>query len=171
MKAIQVSLDNQTNKIIKEKSETLMDSIKPNVESARMLIDSLSENISSKTMGINTKLITIDNELTNIHIGKAIREYVFIGIICLVIGVFATLRITQSCYGKMIVKAHQTELDVAKKDGVKEYKSELVNNNSGIMKIKELEKAYVEKHKEAFSNTDEYIQSLTETITYYKKKF
>lgn len=148
-----------------------MDSIKPNVESARMLIDSLSENISSKTMGINTKLITIDNELTNIHIGKAIREYVLIGLICLGIGVFATLRITQLCYGKMIVKAHQTELDVAKKDGVKKYKSELVDKESGIMKIKELEKAYAEKHKENYSNPDEYIQSLTETLTYYKEIF
>lgn len=148
-----------------------MDSLKPNVESARSLIDCLSDSISSKTMGINTKLITIDNELTNIHIGKAIAEYVAIGLICLVIGVFATLRITQFCYGKMIVKSYQTELEIAKKDGVREYKSELVDKKTGILQIKELEKAYVKKHKNTFSNPDEYIQSLTDTITYYREIF
>ena len=170
-KDIQVCLGNQTYKIIKEKSSALIDSIKPNVESARSLIDSLSENISNKTIGINTKLITIDNELTNIHIGKAIGEYAVIGLICLVIGIFATLRITQLCYGKMIVKAYQTELEIAKKDGVKEYKSELVDSNSGIMKITELEKAYVEKHKDNYSDPDEYIERLTETINHYKEIF
>ncbi len=148
-----------------------MDSLKPNVESARSLIDCLSDSISSKTMGINTKLITIDNELTNIHIGKAIAEYVITGLICLVIGIFATLRITQNCYGKMIVKSYQAELEIAKKNGVKEYKSELVDEKSGIMNIKKLEKAYVEKHKENYSKPDEYIQDLTEIITHYKEIF
>ena len=148
-----------------------MDSLKPNVEAARRLIDNLSGDISTKTMGINTKLITIDNELTNIHIGKAIAEYVVIGLICLGMGIFATLGITQKCYGKMIVKAYKTELEIAKKDGVREYKSELVDKETGILQIKELEKAYVEKHKKSFSNPDEYIQSLTDTITYYREIF
>lgn len=148
-----------------------MDSLKPNVEAARRLIDNLSGDISTKTMGINTKLITIDNELTNIHIGKAIAEYVVIGLICLCIGIFATLGITQKCYGKMIVKAYKTELEIAKEDGIKEYKSELVDEKSGIMEIKELEKAYVEKHKGNYSKPDEYLKSLTEIITHYKEIF
>ncbi len=148
-----------------------MDSLKPNVEAARRLIDNLSGDISTKTMGINTKLITIDNELTNIHIGKAIAEYVVIGLICLGMGIFATLGITQKCYGKMIVKAYKTELEIAKEDGIKEYKSELVDEKSGIMEIKELEKAYVEKHKGNYSKPDEYLKSLTEIITHYKEIF
>ena len=148
-----------------------MDSIKPNVETTRRLIDSLSETISNKTVGINTKLISLDNELTNIHIGRAIWEYVVIGLICLVIGIFATLRITQTCYGKMIEKSYEAELEIAKKDGVKEYKSELVNNKSGIMKIKELEKAFVQNHKDGYSDPDAYIKSLTESIKHYKEIF
>ena len=171
VKDIQVCLGEQTDKIIKEKSSELMDSLKPNVEAARRLIDNLSGDISTKTMGINTKLITIDNELTNIHIGKAIAEYVVIGLICLGIGIFATLGITQKCYGKMIVKAYKTELEIAKEDGIKEYKSELVDEKSGIMEIKELEKAYVEKHKGNYSKPDEYLKSLTEIITHYKEIF
>ena len=148
-----------------------MDSLKPNVEAARRLIDNLSGDISTKTMGINTKLITIDNELTNIHIGKAIAEYVVIGLISLGIGIFATLGITQKCFGTMIVKAYKTELEIAKEDGIKEYKSELVDEKSGIMEIKELEKAYVEKHKGSYSKPDEYLKSLTEIITHYKEIF
>ena len=148
-----------------------METIKPNVESARSLIDGLSESILTKTIGINTKLITIDNELTNIHIGRAIGEYVLIGLICLFTGIFATLRITQTCYGKMIKKSYQAELEIAKKEGVKDYKSELVDNKSGIIKITELEKEFVQKHKENYSHPDEYIQSLSETITHYKEIF
>ena len=148
-----------------------MDSIKPNVETTRKLINSLSETISNKTVGINSKLISIDNELINIHVGKAITGYVVIGLICLVIGIFATLRITQNCYGKMIEKSYEAELEIAKKDGVKEYKSELVNNKSGIMKIKELEKAFVQNHKDGYSDPDAYIKSLTESIARYKEMF
>ena len=148
-----------------------MDSIKPNVETTRRLIDSLSETISNKTVGINSKLISIDNELINIHVGKAITGYVVIGLICLVIGIFATLRITQTCYGKMIEKSYEAEIEIAKKDGVKEYKSELVDNKSGILEITELEKTYVQNHKEGYSDPDAYIKSLNELITHYKEIF
>ena len=148
-----------------------MDSIKPNVETTRKLINSLSETISNKTVGINSKLISIDNELINIHVGKAITGYVVTGLICLVIGIFATLRITQNCYGKMIEKSYEAELEIAKKDGVKEYKSELVDNKSGIIKITEIEKEYFQNHKDDFKNSEECIQSLTESITHYKEIF
>ena len=146
-----------------------MDSIKPNVETTRKLINSLSETISNKTVGINTKLISLDNELTNIHIGRAIGEYVVIGLICLVIGIFATLRITQTCYGKMIEKSYAAELEIAKKDGRAEYESELINNNSGIIKIKEHEKKYVKNHKDFYETPEDYIQELNEVISYLKE--
>ena len=148
-----------------------MDSIKPNVETTRKLINSLSETISNKTVGINSKLISIDNELINIHVGKTIGKYVFIGLICLVIGIFATLRITQTCYGKMIEKSYETELEIAKKDGVKDFESELVNTDTGIIKIAEMEIAYVKNHKDLYNNPDEYIQNLKDSITHYKEMF
>ena len=166
---IQVCLGNEADRIIKEKAASLMDSIKPNVETTRKLLDSLSETISNKTVGINTKLISIDNDLTNIHIGRAIVEYVVIGLICLVIGIFATLRITQTCYGKMIEKSYETELEIAKKDGRAEYESELINNNSGIIKIKEHEKKYVKNHKDSYKTPEDYIQELNEAISYLKE--
>lgn len=148
-----------------------MDSIKPNVETTRRLIDSLSETISNKTVGINSKLISIDNELINIHVGKAITGYVVIGLIYLVIGIFATLRITQTCYGKMIEKSYEAEIEIAKKDGVKDFESELVNTDTGIIKIAEMEIAYVKNHKDLYNNPDEYIQNLKDSITHYKEMF
>ena len=71
----------------------------------------------------------------------------------------------------MIEKSYEAELEIAKKDGVKEYKSELVDNKSGIIKITEIEKEYFQNHKDDFKNSEECIQSLTESITHYKEIF
>lgn len=68
----------------------------------------------------------------------------------------------------MIERSYQAEMLIASKQGVSEYKSELTKNNSGIIKIKELEKEYINNHKSDIKNADVYIQNLNDVIKQYR---
>lgn len=150
--------------MITEKSTTLINLLRPNIEKARSLIDSLSVNIDNKTMGINSALIQINDKLIRIHVGKAIVDYVVIGIVCLDIGLFGTLRITQKYNGKLLERSYKTKLELAQKQGAEEFRNKLVKNNSGIIKILELQKEYVKQHRKTYVDPDTYIQNINEDI-------
>ncbi len=104
-----------------------------------------------------------------IHVAKVIIDYLIAAITAFVLGILCTLWISQSLYGKMIERSYQVEMLIASKQGVSEYKSELTKNNSGIIKIKELEKEYIKNHRESIKNADSCIQDLNETINNLRK--
>ena len=164
----QESLDKATDTIIKQKAASLVDTLNPYVEKSKRLLNELSCNISTKTIGINSKLIEINNGLMRIHVGKVIIDYLIAALAAFVLGIFCTLWISQSLYGKMIERSYQAEMLIASKQGVSEYKSELTKNNSGIIKIKELEKEYIKNHKSDIKNADVYIQNLNDVIKQYR---
>lgn len=161
---IQACLGKKADEVITEKSTNLINTLRPNIEKARSLIDRLSVNIENKTMGINSALIQINDKLIRIHVGKAIVDYVVIGIVCLTIGLFGTLRITQKYHSKLLERSYKAKLELAQKQGAEEFRNELVKNNSGIIKILELEKEYVQKHRKTYEDPDSYIQSINEDI-------
>ncbi len=165
----QESLDKATDTIIKQKAASLVGTLNPCIEKSKQLLNGLSNNISSKTIGINSKLIEINDGLMRIHVAKVIIDYLIAAITAFVLGILCTLWISQSLYGKMIERSYQVEMLIASKQGVSEYKSELTKNNSGIIKIKELEKEYIKNHRESIKNADSCIQDLNETINNLRK--
>lgn len=166
---IQEHLGKKADEVITQKSISLFNTLEPHIGKARALIDKLSVNISDKIMDINAALIQINDKLISIHIGKAIGDYVLIGLICLSLGLFGTLRITQVFYGKIFEHSYKAKLELVQKQAIKEYKEKLVKNDSGYIEILELEKEYIQKHRQSFGNPEDCIQILNKTIKQYKE--
>lgn len=164
VKKIDESLESKAGDTVARFSKTLVNSIQPEVKKAKEELYNLTVNISDKTMGINSKMIEISDKLINFRVGRAMREYVYTGIICLVIGVFGTLRVTQQCYGGLLKKSYVKEIELAKNEGCNEYQRHLVQDNSGFINILKLEKEYVKNHKKSFNDSDTYLQSLNQQI-------
>ncbi len=164
VKKVEESLDSKAGDTVAKFSKTLVSTIHPEVAKAKDELFKLTVDISNKTMGINSKMVEIDNKLINFRVGRAMREYVFTGFICLALGIFATLCITQQCYGGLLKKSYAKEIELAKIEGSKESLKNLIENNSGIISIVKLEKEYVINHKKKFKDPDSYLNSLNEKI-------
>lgn len=164
VKKVEESLDSKAGDTVAKFSKTLVSTIHPEVAKARDELFKLTIDISNKTMGINSKLVEIDNKLINFRVGRAMREYVYTGIVCLVIGIAGTLAITQQSYAGLVKRTYNKEIELAKKEGCKEYQKNLIENNSGVINITKLEKEYVINHRKNFKDPDAYLQSLNERI-------
>lgn len=164
VKKVESTLDSKAGETVAKFSKSLVSTIHPEVLKAKDELFNLTVDISRKTMDINSNMIDIDNKLINFRVGRAMREYVYTGIICLVLGVFGTLAVTQQSYGGLLKRAYAKEIEIAKEEGRTEYQKSVIKNNSGIITIAKLEKEYVKNHRKSYKDPDTYLQSLDKRI-------
>lgn len=169
MKSLEESLGNKAEDIMSKKSSALLKGLAPTYFELKKKIEELTVCVDNKSKTINTKLIEVNNKVLKFHVGRAISEYIICALVFLGLGLFGTLSICQSCYGKLQRMAFNKEIEIAENDGMQKYKNTLITSNSGLIRIKELELNYVKHHKEKFKNPDQYINNLETRISQMKK--
>ncbi|MCR5613236.1 hypothetical protein [Treponema sp.] len=169
IKEMKGSIDNKTEKVITAKSGQLFSGINNAIKTIESNLHRFSAIVCDNTTNVEKAYKQKIYELKNFHIGAAVFDFVVTGIICFLFGIVSTLIISQKSYAHVYKLISQKELQLSERRGMKKYREELIESNSGIIKINELRRDYIKKHKSFYMNPDESIKSIDAQINDMKK--